>query len=246
MISFRTLFESTNLIMLSDDMKDYAEQAYELTKKWLELQRSEGYSPEHIFGNLKHEDVEIFKRKIHHDTYENKNEIIFTLSSKPEQDVLKFRGGFDVGKMNRIFLYFVSPKQIKDFKETAIKKDFIDKVRHEEIHSVDPINNDKIIRKELDVDGKMQDQQKTKNYKEYISFPWEKKANLSTMAERNLENMFQKGMEYSKIVKEIDNWVPKLSHSNYQKEVDYYEDEDAWKTYKEFMKKLLQNKIRSR
>lgn len=245
MISFRALFESTNLMTLSDDMKDYANQAYELTSEWLKLQKREGYSPEHILGNLSHDSVDIFKRRISHDVYENSNKIIFTISQKPEKDLIRFDGGFDVGKMNRVTIYFMSPKQIKNFSDKSIKQDFIDRVRHEICHALDPINNDRTIRKELDVDGQMQDQMKSKNYKQYISFPWEKKANLSTMAERNIENMISKGMEYSKILKEIDQWIPKISHSNYQKELDYFDDKDAWKSYKEFMKKLLLDKVRS-
>ena len=92
----------------------------------------------------------------------------------------------------------------------------------------------------MNVDAQMQDQMKTNDYKQYISFPWEKKANLSSMAERNINDMMiEKGWSYSKILKEIENWIPKLSHSNYQKELTYFEDKSAWKDYKEFMKKLL-------
>jgi hypothetical protein len=95
------------------------------------------------------------------------------------------------------------------------------------------------------VDGMMQDQIAKGNYKNYIRLPWEKKANLSAMAERNLENMFSKDWSYLKIKKEIDEWVPKLSHPNYQKELDYFEDKPVWKDYKEFMKKLLDIRLRT-
>lgn len=240
MISFRTLFESENLIMISDDMKEYAETAYELTKKWIKFQLDEDYSIEHIYENLKHSPVDIYKRKIHHNQYENPNKIIFTISAKNERDLVRFDGGFDVGRMDRIVLYFVSPKQLKNFSDNSIKKDFINRIWHESIHAIDPINNDKVIRKELNVDAQMQDQMKTNDYKQYISFPWEKKANLSSMAERNINDMMiEKGWSYSKILKEIENWIPKLSHSNYQKELTYFEDKSAWNDYKEFMKKLL-------
>ncbi len=244
MISFKALFESTNLMILSDDMKDYADQAYELTKKWIDLQRNEGYSFEHILGNLRTEPEQIFKRRVYHDTYENTNKIRFEISGKPERDLIRFDGGFDISKMNKITIYFTSIKQLKNFKDKSIKKDFIDRIRHEITHALDPINNDRTIRKELDVEKKMMDQIDNNSYKQYISFPWEKKANLSIMAERNIEDMIEKGWEYTKIKKEIETWIPKLSHSNYQKELDYFDDKEAWNSYKEFMKKLLQNKIR--
>jgi len=246
MISFRTLYESTNLLILSDDMKDYANTAYELTLKWIKLQLTEGYSPEHILGNLKEYPEQIFKRRVFHDTYENKNEIIFEIAGKDEKSLIRFDGSFNISKMNKITINFMSPKQLINFSDKSIKKDFIDRVRHEIVHALDPINNDKTIRKELNVDDKMRDQMETGDYKKYISFPWEKKANLSIMAERNIEDMIEKKYEYTKMLKEGHDWIPKITHSNYQKELDYFSDKESWKSYKEFMRKLLMNKAKGK
>jgi hypothetical protein len=103
-----------------------------------------------------------------------------------------------------------------------------------------------VIRKELEVDSKMQDQLKNGDYKTYIRLPWEKKANISSMAERVIEDLISKGLEYTKIKKEIENWIPKPSHANFQKEMDYFENDEDWRDYKEFMKKLLDIRIRSK
>lgn len=244
-MTFKSLFESTNIIVISKDMLDYADEAYEKVKDWLRLQKIEGYSSEHIFTNLL-EKEDIFKRKIYHEIYSNPKEIIFTIASKPERALIRFDGGFDSGSMDRVTAYFVSPKQIDSFSSTPIKKDFIDRIRHEILHAIDPINNDKVIRKELEVDSKMQDQLKNGDYKTYIRLPWEKKANISSMAERVIEDLISKGLEYTKIKKEIENWIPKPSHANFQKEMDYFENDEDWRDYKEFMKKLLDIRIRSK
>lgn len=244
MISFRTLYEATNQIILSDDMKKYAEEAYQKTKDWLKLMKFEGHSTEEIFKHLQNETVNLFKRYIHHDLYENMHKITFTITAKPEQMLVRFDGGFDSGNMDKIILYFVSPKQIANFSEESMKKDFLMRVCHETIHAVDPINNDYVIRKELDVDGKMIKQNVNGNYKNYIMLPWEIKANLSTMAEFAVEYLISKNMDYNKIVKEIENWQPKLSHPDFQKEKDYYEDEKSWKQYKTFMKRVLDLKLK--
>lgn len=245
MASFRSLFESTNLIMLSDDMKLYAEEAYQKTKEWLRLQKFEGFTDEVLYKTLQKEPENLFSRKVYHDEYENKHSLTFTISAKPVDTILmRFDGGFDSGNMNKIFLYFTNPKQITNFSDNSMKKDFIKRVYHELIHSIDPINNDSVIRKELDVDGKMIKQATTGTYQDYLRLPWEQKANLSTMAEIALEYLIQKNLTYSKIVKEIEDWVPKLSHPDYQKEKDYFEDAKAWKMYKEFMKKLLNVKLK--
>lgn len=244
MISFRTLYETTNQIILSDDMKKYAEEAYQKTKDWLKLMKFEGMSSEDIFKLLQNETINLFKRHIHHDLYENMHKITFTITAKPEQILVRFDGGFDSGNMDKIILYFVSPKQITNFSEESVKKDFLMRVCHETIHAVDPINNDYVIRKELDVDGKMIKQNMNGNYKKYIMLPWEIKANLSTMAEFAVDYLISKNMDYNKIVKEIENWQPKLSHPDFQKEKDYYEDEKSWKQYKAFMKRVLDLKLK--
>jgi hypothetical protein len=104
-------------------MLDYADEAYEKVKDWLRLQRIEGYSSEHIFTNLL-EKEDIFKRKIYHEIYSNPKEIIFTIAAKPERALIRFDGGFDSGSMDRVTVYFVSPKQIDSFSSTPIKKRF--------------------------------------------------------------------------------------------------------------------------
>ena len=90
MISFRTLYEATNQIILSDDMKKYAEEAYQKTKDWLKLMKFEGYSTEDIFKHLQNETVNLFKRNIHHDLYENMHKITFTITAKTRTDVGSF------------------------------------------------------------------------------------------------------------------------------------------------------------
>lgn len=241
---FKELLEATHIIVLSDDMKEYAEEAYLKTKLWLDLQKVEGYSPEHIYKNLEIEDERIFRRKVTHPVYENDNPITLSILARPPKGLIRFEGGFDCGTMDSIFIYFMTPKQIKNFSDKSIKNDFIDRIRHELLHAIDPINNEKVIRKELEVDKRMKDQGRTKDFKTYLNFEWEIRANLSSMAERAIENMFEKKWDYEKIKKEINNWEPKLSHSNYQKELDYFKDENIWKQYKEFLKKLLEIKMR--
>lgn len=246
MISFRTLHESQKLIVLSDDMKKYAEDAYEKTKMWLRLQRIEGLSTNQIYDSLLKEPVLLFQRKINHEEHKNPKSMRFFISSKTKKsDELRFDGGFDSGSLDKISVYFTSNKLIDSFEEEHIKKDFIKRVYHEMIHGIDPINNDPQIRKELEVDSKMQDLNKHGiKYHEYLMLPWELKANLSTMAEVALEYLFSKRLSYVEILKEIENWVPKISHPDFEKEKEYYKERKHWNQYKEFMKKLLIKKLK--
>lgn len=243
---FKELLEATHIIVLSEDMKEYAEDAYQRTKLWLDLQKIEGYSPEHIYQNLQIEEEKILRREITHPVYENDNPITLSILARTPKGLIRFEGGFDCGNMDSVYIYFMSPKQIKNFSDKSIKKDFVDRVRHELLHAIDPINNEKVIRKELDVDNRMKDQGRTRDFKTYLNFEWEIRANLSSMAERAIENMFEKKWDYEKIKKEINNWEPKLSHSNYQKELDYFKDKDIWKQYIEFLKKLLEIKMENK
>lgn len=240
-MKFINLFENKNIIFLSDDMKEYANKAYELTQKYLSLQFLEGNSAKDIYTDLLLEPQTIFARKVYHEKYENDHKISLEISAKEPKKIIRFDGSFDFGNMNKIFVYFMCPEQIEKFSENGYKKDFIDRVRHELVHALDPINNDSKERKEYDVDEKVKNKQ---SYKEYISFPWEIKANLSSMAERNVEDLIQKNLGYVEIKKEIEHWVPKVSHTNYHKEMDYYDDKNFWKQYKEMMEKILKNKLR--
>lgn len=240
-MKFINLFENKNIIFLSDDMKDYADQAYELTQKYLSLQFLEGNCSKEIYNDLLLEPQTIFSRKVNHDKYENPHKINLIISAKEPKKIIRFDGSFDSGSMNKIYIYFMTSEQIEKFSDKGIKKDFIDRVRHELVHAIDPINNDSKERKEYDVDEKLKG---NKSYKEYIALPWEIKANLSSMAERNIEDMISKNLDYVAIKKEIEHWVPKISHTNYHKEVDYYDDKNFWKQYKEMMEKILKNKLR--
>jgi len=246
MIGFRAMHESEKLIVLSDDMKKYAEDAYEKSKAWLRLQRLEGISTNEIYDTLLKEPTLLFQRKLVHEEYKNPKSMRFFISSKTKKsDEIRFDGGFDSGSLDKITVYFTSNKLIDSFEEPQIKKDFIKRIYHEMIHGVDPINNDPGIRKELDVDSRMQDLNKNGiKYHEYLMLPWELKANLSTMAEIALEYMFSKKLSYVEILKDIENWLPKISHPDFEKEKEYYKEKKHWSQYKEFMKKLLAKKLK--
>ena len=240
-MKFSKLFENKDIIYLSTDMKEYADQAYNLVQKYLDLQQLEGISFEHLYKNLEIEPVTIFKRRVFHEDFETPHKINMIISSKSEKNIIRFDGEFDFGNMDKIYISIMSPKQMKDFSEPAIKKDFIDRVRHELIHALDPINNDTVTRKQYKVEDKIKS---TTNYKDYIALPWEIKANMSSMAERNIEDMIRKSWDYAKIKKEIYGWVPKISHSNYHKEQDYFNDKNFWKGYKEMMEKILEKRLK--
>lgn len=240
-MKFRNIFENKNFIYLSEDMKAYAEQAHELVQKYLSLKFLEGESSVEIYHSLLSEPVIIFARKVYHEEFENNHTIKLIIDAKEPKERIRFDGAFDFNNMDKIYVSFMDKKQIDNFSEPSYKKDFIDRVRHELIHAFDPINNDPKERKEYDVDEKVKDK---KSYKEYISFPWEVKANLSSMAERNIEDLISKNLDYKTIKSQIENWVPKISHTNYHKEMDYYDDKNFWKLYKEMMKKILEKRLK--